>query len=188
MFSRRAAPIDEEVNGTYLARNYSYTFDMLQQSTEFTELFDKYKIERIELSVFLITNPDAITVLNGQGSGLPFNPTNWYPKLWWVIDHDGGSSETLATMRERQGVRCRVLKPNSPIKISFKPMVLGLAYKTATTQGFCPKTMAIDMADASVPHYGVHMVWDTNGIDVSDTYPFKFRIERKFIFKCMGVR
>lgn len=187
-FSRRAAPIDEEMNGLYLARNYAYQFDMLQQSSEFSELFDNYKITMIELRIQLLNVPSATTVLNGQGTGLPFNPTNWYPKVWYVIDHDGGSTETLGTMRERQGVRCRILQPNKDIVIRFRPKVNTLTYKTATTQGYAPKSIKLDMADASVPHYGVNMVFDSNGLDPSDSYPFKFRIERKFFFQCMGVR
>lgn len=185
MFSRRCAPITESMNGLFLARNYNYTFDMLQQSTEFTELFDAYKIERVELTIQMLNNPNAYTYLN---SGASTNACNFYPKLWWVIDHDGGVTETLGTMRERQGVRCRILQPNRSIKISFKPKVLGLAYKTASTQGFCPKAMKIDMADASVPHYGINMIFDSNGLDPNDTFPYLFQIERKLVFKCMGVR
>jgi len=176
------------MNGLYLARNYSYTFDMLQQSTEYTELFDNYRITMIELRIQLLNNPNAVTVLNGQGAGLPFNPTNWYPKLWYVIDKDGGATETLATMRERQGVRCRVLQPNREVVIRFRPACRTLTYTTATTQGFAPKNIKLDMADANVPHYGINMVFDTNGQDPQDTYPFKFRIERKFFFTCYGVR
>lgn len=189
-FSRRAAPIDEQMNGLFLARNYAYQFDMLQQSSEFTELFDNYKITMIELRIQMVNNPASAANLNQwvQTNLSTFPLTNWYPKLWWVIDHDGGSTETLGTMRERQGVRCRILQPNKDIVIRFRPKVNTLTYKTATTQGYAPKSIKLDMADASVPHYGVNMVFDSNGVDPSDSYPFYFRIERKFFFQCMGVR
>lgn len=189
-FSRRAAPIDEQMNGLFLARNYAYQFDMLQQSSEFTELFDNYKITMIELRIQMVNNPQSAANLNQwvQTNLSTFPLTNWYPKLWWVIDHDGGSTETLGTMRERQGVRCRILQPNKEIVIRFRPKVNTLTYKTATTQGYAPKSIKLDMADASVPHYGVNMVFDSNGVDPSDSYPFYFRIERKFFFQCMGVR
>lgn len=176
------------MNGLYLARNYNFTFDMLQQSTEFTELFDNYRITMIELRIQLIVNPNAAYPNNATTSSATVNPTNWYPKLWYVVDKDGGATETLATMRERQGVRCRVLQPNKEVVIRFKPAVRTLTYTTATTQGFAPKSIKLDMADANVPHYGINMVFDSNGQDPNDTYPFKFRMERKFFFTCTGVR
>jgi len=173
------------MNGLYLARNYSFTFDMLQQSTEYTELFDNYRITMIELKIQMINNVNSTWNLNTTANN---NATNWFPKLWYVIDKDGGATETLATMRERQGVRCRVLQPNKEIIIRFRPACRTLTYTTATTQGFAPKNIKLDMADANVPHYGVNMVFDSNGQDPLDTYPFKFRIERKFFFTCYGVR
>lgn len=159
---------------------------MLQQSTEFTELFDNYKITMIELRIQMLNNPSAFLYTNGAVNTQ--NQTNWYPKLWWVIDKDGGVTETLATMRERQGVRCRVLQPNKEIVIKFKPAVRVLTYQTLTTQGYAPKSIKLDLADAAVPHYGINMVFDSNGLDPTDIYPFKFRIERKFYFQCSGVR
>lgn len=158
---------------------------MLQQSTEFTELFDNYKINMIELRIQMISNPDSSNPLNTNTGG---NATNWYPKLWWVIDKDGGATETLSTMRERQGVRCKILQPNKDIVIRFRPKVQVLTYKTSTTQGYAPRAIKLDMADASVPHYGVNMVFDSNGFSPDLTYPFRFRIERKFFFMCSGVR
>lgn len=159
---------------------------MLQQSSEFTELFDNYRMTMIELRIQMLNNPNAIG--DSLPAGNSFNRNNWYPKVWWVIDKDGGVTETLATMRERQGVRCRILQPNREIVIRFRPAVRTLTYTTATSQGFAPKNIKLDMADANVPHYGINMVFDANGVDPMDTHPYKFRIERKFFFTCTGVR
>lgn len=156
--------------------------------SEFSALFENYRITKISVTFQLINNvtslqyPGAPTLLgNGQ-------PTCWYPKLWYTVDHDGGGSENITTMKERQGVKCRILQPNKTIKVSFKPMCRTLTYKTATTEGFAPRNIKLDMADTNVPHYGLLYLVDTNGIDPNDTYPFKIAMETKFYFTCSGVR
>jgi len=166
------------------SENLVYTFDQMVGYTEFSALFENYRITKITVTFQLISNPDA-RYTPGAATD---NVTNWYPKLWYTIDHDGGSDETLTTMKERQGLKCKILKPDSTIKVSFTPMCRTLTYKTATTEGFAPKNIKLDMADVNVPHYGLLYLIDTNGVDPNDTYPFKVAMETKFNFTCTGVR
>lgn len=187
-FSRRCARIDEEMNGLYLARFYEVSFSDLVQSSDFSNMFDQYRLTKVTFTVQMINVPTslqppntAITLANGQ-------TTNWYPKVWYVVDHDGGSTETISSIKERQGVRCRILQPNKELRISFKPMCRTLTYSTSSSTGYAPKNIKIDMSDTNVEHYGLHMVFDSNGLDPTDTYPFKFVVERKVYFTCYGVR
>jgi len=178
--------VTEEINGLYLSRHYTRKFNDMVAFGEFTNLFDQYRIESITMTFQLINNPDATWPLNsGSSAG---NSTNWYPKMWYVVDYDGGSTETISSMKERQGVKCRIMQPNKLIKVTFRPKVNTLVYMTSTTQGFAPKSVMLDMADVTVPHYGLMVVWDTNGIDVSDTYPMKISVETRIKFSCKGVR
>jgi len=173
------------VDSVIKSENLVYKFDDLVGYTEFSALFENYRITKIVVTFQLINNPDHTLVLNDAGHN---TPSNWYPKMWYTVDHDGGSDETLTTMKERQGVRCRILQPNRTIKVSFKPMCRTLTYKTASTEGFAPKNIKLDMADVNVPHYGLLYLVDTNGIDPSNDYPFKIAMETKFYFTCTGVR
>lgn len=175
----------ESINGVYLARYYTVKFDDMVAYGEFTNLFDNYRIEKVTMTFQLINNPTAYHPLN---LGTPATSTNWWPKMWYVRDYDGGVTETISSMKERQGVKCRVLEPNKMIKISYVPRVRSLIYKTSTTEGYAPKQVRLDMSDATVPHYGLHVVYDTNGIDVIDTYPFKIAVETKIKFSASGVR
>jgi len=176
----------EEINGVFLARYYSCKFDDIVAYGEFTQLFENYRIEKVTMTFQLINNPDAAWPLNsGSSTG---NVSNWYPKMWYVRDYDGGVTETISSMKERQGVKCHVLQPNKTFKITYVPMVRSLVYKTTTTEGFAPKRLRLDIADITVPHYGLHVVYDTNGIDVNDSYPFKIAVETKIKFSCKGVR
>lgn len=189
-FSRRCAVITEEMNGLYLARMYEISFSDLVQSTDFSSMFDQYRITKVTFSIQMVTNPDSAAytnaIANVNTANIPL--TNWFPKLWYVVDHDGGATETISSIKERQGVRCRILQPNRELRISFMPKCRTLTYSTSTSTGYAPKNIKIDMTDVNVEHYGLQCVFDSNGIDPSDTYPFKFTIERKIYFTCYGVR
>lgn len=184
-FSRHCAAQTVEMNGTFLSRQYEVQFNDMIQSSDFTSLFDMYRITKVTFKFQLINVPESYFSTNVNGAG---NLTNWYPKMWYVMDYDGGSTETLNSIRERQGVKCRILRPNKEIKVSFTPRCRILTYKTASTEGYAPKNIKIDMNDTDIPHYGLAVVFDTNGLDPNDSYPFKIAVERKITFRCYGVR
>jgi len=183
-FSRRKLMDTITVTDVIESDNLIYTFDQLVGYTEFSALFENYRITKIKVTFQLINNPDARFT---PGAAVD-QVANWYPKIWYTVDHDGGSDETLTTMKERQGIRCRILKPSNTITVSFTPMCRTLTYKTATTEGFAPKNIKLDMADVNVPHYGLLYLIDTNGINPNDTYPFKVAMETQMFFTCSGVR
>jgi len=186
VFSRSLAADSYTLSATEFAVNREYKFNEILSVGEFSSLFENYRINKITVKIQLITNPDATYALNMGGS--IGNYSNWFPKLWYCVDPDGSSGDTIASMKERQGVRCSILRPNKAIKVSFKPMCRTLAYRTSTSEGFSPKNIRIDMVDLDVPHYGLTMVFDSNGVDPNDTYPFKINVETKYTFTCSGVR
>jgi len=184
-FSRFCNATEATVNGTFLSGNIVTSFNQMVQSSDFSGLFDQYRINKVVLFINIVNNPDAGQWVN---SATAVNQSNWYPKIWYIPDYDGGSTETLSSIRERQGVRCRFLKPNSVVKISFTPRCRVLAYSTSTATGYSPKNIKIDMTDTNVEHYGLNYVIDMQGVDVTDTQPYVVRIERKLYFTCYGVR
>lgn len=157
----------------------------LVQVSDFTSLFDQYRIRKVIVKFQMLNNPVAYTYLN---SGLSTNANNWYPKLWYIPDYDGGAEETISSIKERQGVKCRIFNPNSAITISFTPKCRTLTYSTASSTGYAPRNIQIDMSDTNVEHYGLKYVIDANQQDPNDTFPFKFVIEKKIFFTCTGVR
>lgn len=176
------------MNGVYKAGEIKTSFNQLVQHTDFTALFDQYRINKVTITVQMINNPDAAAYLNPSGSSWYNNTTNWYPKLWYIFDADGGADETIASIKERQGVKCRILQPNKTIKISWRPQCRVLTYSTSTSTGYSPKNIKVDMTDTNVEHFGLKYVFDTNQLDPVDTAPFKFAIETKLHFTCYGVR
>lgn len=176
------------MNGLFKAGEIRTSFSQLVQHTDFTALFDQYRINKVTLTVQMINNPDANNYINAQGVAPPVNTTNWYPKLWYIFDADGGSDETISSIKERQGVKCRILMPNKTIKISWRPMCRVLTYSTATSTGYSPKNIKVDMTDTNVEHFGLKYVFDANQTDTLDAAPFKFVFETKLHFTCYGVR
>lgn len=178
------------MNGLFLARAYEISFSDLVASTEFSALFDQYRITKVTYTIQMVNNPNSAAYTNAAPYVNNANPTlvNWYPKVWYVVDYDGGSTETIATIKERQGVRCRILQPNKELRISFRPKCRTLTYSTSSSTGYAPKNIKIDFTDTNVEHYGLQVVFDSNGVDPNDDYPFKFIVERKVYFTCYGVR
>lgn len=165
-----------------------FQLDMVKNYSEFTALYDRYKITGVKVMVQLITNPDANNiVLNGSVS----NPNNIYPKVWWCPDYDDGSATTLDALKERAQTKCRVLRPNSTISFFIKPAVLAQTYRTAVTTGYAPKwNQYIDIGQTDVPHYGFKMVVESLGQNIYNlsNVAFYVRLEYKYYLTLKDVR
>jgi len=185
-FSRFSTAADITCNGTTQTGQWFFKFDDILGHAEFGAMFDSFKITKCVVNLQLITNPDSIFA---QNTTTTYQASNWFPKFWYIRDYDGGSADSLAQIKERQGVKFFVLRPNKTYKIAISPMVAVQTYRTATTTGYAPKRLFLDMANGTdVPHYGVNYVVDALGLDPDNTYPFKIRYEIKFYFTCKDVR
>lgn len=188
-YSRWTEPATKDFVSPGLNMDFSFKFNDLISYSEFQTLYDQFRIDYVIVNIQLINNVTSLqppgtttTQANGQEA-------NMYPRLWYVRDYDFGSSETLSSIKERQGVKCVVLQPNRPLRIKVVPKVPVQTYRTSTTTGYGPKRMFLDFANGvDVPHYGLFTVFDTYGINVSDTFPYKVRHEVKYYFTCKDVR
>lgn len=186
-FSRFSTAATIECNGTTQTGQWFFKFDDILGHAEFGAMFDSFKITKCVVNLQLISNPDAFLYTNGAVNNQ--NLSNWYPKFWYIRDYDGGSADSLAQIKERQGVKFFVMRPNKTYKIAISPMVAVQTYRTATSTGYAPKRLFLDMANGvDVPHYGVNYVVDALGQDPDNSQPFKIRYEIKFYFTCKDVR
>jgi len=190
-YSRYSSAVTLDVTATTLQDERQFKFEDILSYSEFTALYDSYKMTKVVMMIQLISNPDSAYPLNTSSTGFLTNPTNWYPRWWYIKDYDGGGADSLATIKERQGVKCFVLRPNKIHRIVIRPKVLIQTYAGATSTGYLQsqsKSLFIDMANTAVPHYGLNSVIDCMGQDPSDSYPFKIRVEFKYFFTCKDVR
>jgi len=186
-FSRYCAASTELIDSTELDKAYEFQFNDLLGSGEFSALFDRYRLDKCVVSFQLVNNPDAYHY--PAGSPLVATSTNFYPKMWYIKDYDDSVAEAIVTLKERVGVKCRILQPNKTVSIVVRPAVAAMVYQTAIATGYGPKwNQYIDMTHTTVPHYGLKVAFDTNAMDPVDTQPFRVRVEKKYFFTCKDVR
>lgn len=164
----------------YVSTALTYSLDKVINFSDFTNLFDLYKVHKVELFISL-QNPNPENTQNSNLIGQTF-----YPKLWYFNDDDDQGAPTLAQFRERQGVRYRILMPNRIIKIVCYPKIQTMTYRTLTSTGY--QAMRPNFIDANidfnVPHYGTKLCLDMNG-QSSTGYNTNVKVEAKYhlIFK-----
>lgn len=168
----------------------AYTFQVsdVLSIAEFGALFDSYKIKKVVINIQLVNNPNS-TIQPANTPAATSNSENFYPKLWYIRDYDDNTTETLLQMKERAGVKYRVMRPNSVLKIVLKPKVQIQAYKTAVSSGYIPKgNQWLDMGDTTIPHYGLKLCSDNLGLDPLSTAGFRYRIDVRYHMAFKGVR
>jgi len=191
-FSRWAANITGTTSATapnmkisFPAGGSAYTQALTMQlanlpnATDFQNLFDMYKIDKVDFVFSLIQNPD-----NTQSS---VNLTDaYYPRMWYVYDADDANPIGLDAIRQVQGARYRMLKPNEFVKLSVVPKFQSLSYKTSTSEGFRPSTGFLDIQDTDIPHFGLKVVVDFNGNNTQRTYDVQ--CQARYHISCKGVQ
>lgn len=159
---------------------------MLPNVSDFSALFDRYRITKVLVYFQLVTNPDSNSYLNQTAIS---NQANWYPKLWYTPDYDDSNTLTKTDIQQYAKAKCAVLKPNEVVTVAVYPAVTVQTYRSAATTGYSPNwKLWIDMGQTDVPHYGLKYVIDTNQIDIADDYPFKLNVEYKYFLDCKDVR
>lgn len=122
---------------------FSFSLNQLPNASEFTALFDQYKIISIKYRFKLRADP-------GSGTGT-------YPTLFYRRDHDDDNNPVSIDELEQSNLtRHVVLRPNSWVKIGVKPSILqaGLT-QTGTTMVFPKYNTWIDCSYPDVKHYGL---------------------------------
>lgn len=153
---------------------YSFSLSQLPGLTDFTTLFDRYKITHVQLKFYLKQDPSA----QAAASAI-------YPKLYSVKDYDDATSPAnVDELRQHSKCRIAVLHPNRPVTLNVKPAVLAQAYRGVSTVTYSPQWKTwIDMAQTDVPHYGLKLAID----DLTVT-TYQVLVEGKMWFQCKDVR
>lgn len=173
--------------GTSFPIAWSFCLNDVGNLSEFTSLFDRYMITGVQMSLQLVSNPDADAARGTAGAATLAT----YPKLWYAIDHDDVAVTTLAQLKEYGNVKCKILRPNSVVKIYVPaPRTASLVSQTSGAQpAGVNRPQWLDCGYPNVEHYGLKTVIDTNGISVSaSSNPFRVKIEMKYYFRCKDVR
>lgn len=175
-------------NVTEIDVGQNFTIGSVPNVSEFSTLFDQYKIRRVVITMKLLNVPEnsAAPMLNYANYG------NFYPTIWWVNDYDDSGPVTLAAIKEFHGVKHRVLFPNRELKMSVAPTVLTQMFRTTLTTGYAPKKATwLDIAATDIPHYANKFVVDLEGMNTAVLDPLqlpRIKINYQVFFQCKGVR
>lgn len=146
--------------------------------SDFTSLFDQYKLTYVKLMFKLQQDPSAQTAVN-----------SFYPTMYHCVDHDDVSAPTsIDDLRQHGRTRMSVLRPNRYTVIKVKPSVL---YEVARNAGLGTTTVApkwrqwIDMAHTDTIHYGLKYALD-NTFNLNPNYSLE--VQAQYWFQCRDTR
>lgn len=146
------------VSGTsFTGAAYSiYLAGFLPNYSEFSAMFDQYRLRTILMKFRLVAPPEA--------NNTPLT-LQYYPDIICTVDHDDANTPAdMATLRQYGKSKFGILKPNYWFTYRCHPTANFQVYRSAVTTAYAPANSRvwIDIAQNDVPFYGVKV-----GVDVS---------------------
>lgn len=92
-----------------------FSFDMIAQHPQYADLFDEYRIDKV-VATFR-WSPSAYVVTNSTAA----YSGNLSPQLYFKVDHNDDTADTLAVMKESMKTHSKMLKYDEPFTISLRP-------------------------------------------------------------------
>lgn len=127
-------------------RGYAAKLSDLPNYTEFTALFDMYKIHLVKTTVIFDKNSASVSTASA---------TNFIPNLIWVIDRDDATALGSLTEYEQYD-DFKIRRLDKPVKIFWRPKVASAVYSGGAFTGYSSVGQRwIDCASPSTEHYGL---------------------------------
>lgn len=140
-----------------IAGQEDFRLSSLDGYTDFTNLFDRYKINGIkwELSCF---NGEA-DMGNASAWVADLKTTSGTIKVHTCNDYDDNTPiGSIKEMAQYSTYKRTSLQGQKQVKRYIRPRVLAMAYETAVSTAYSPKVMYIDCNDSATPHYGIKFI------------------------------
>lgn len=146
--------LSDTLNTRQVGASMLFKLDSVQDSNDFANLFDRYKIIGVKLKFLYqcnLANSDSTT------------GTNALPLLSYTFDADDATQPTqLEDVQKKQYCHQRILNGNGMFSIYLKPRILKEVYNSAISTGYnSAKAAWLDTNSAAIPHYGLKM-WLNN--------------------------
>lgn len=144
----------------------SFNLNALPNVTEFTSLFDQYRINAVKITFM------------PRGNSAEVGTNNNNTKLFTVIDYDDDTAPaTLDALLQYETLKTTTVARDHTRYM--KPRFAVTTYQTALTTGYGSRTGWIDCESNLVPHYGlkywVPAVAGANIVDIKTEYYVSFR-------------
>lgn len=134
-----------------------FQLDQAIDYTDFTALFDRYKIVGVKLKVMYQCN----SAMSAYPGALPI--------MTYAFDCDDNTSPANKNaVATKLYAKTRVLNANRPFTIFFKPRITKQVYHGGITSGYTSeKSTWIDCSNPDVAHYGMK-IWINNWLTDTD--------------------
>lgn len=167
--------VGSDSNGTYtIPFSAQFLLSYVQGSTEFTNLFDRYRICKVVVKIINLSNSATV---NGQGL---------LPTIMTSMDYDDSavpSASTLQSFMQRGDVKETRLSGTKTIVLRPRPAMS--LYQGAFTGYAIPgKAPYINSANPDVPHYGFKGFLRNVNLNPNTTSQTAFRFDTYVYFAC----
>lgn len=155
-------PLLATTDSTDLVYSYNFTLDSIPNYSEWTALFDMYKINRVVVEIMPAVNVDNANV--NTGSLTTYSTFNNL-RIFTCVDYNSFQGTTIDSIREYSN--CKVTRYTRGQKRHFRPMAT-IAGSSGTTAGMQFTQLGnpwIQCTNASVPHYSLAVGIDTSLLD-----------------------
>lgn len=171
--------------GTFV---YEMSLNNIPNVTEFSNLFDQYKIHKVVLKIVSYQTSSTVAPSDGTVGGL----TGGF--FHYAIDHDdvsvpAASEVGVNTLRQYPSYKKRRIVQNRPTVIVIRPKVQTTMLGNLGGDAYGParRNPWIDMGYLTVPHFGlkgvVEMFNPNDNVSIIPLY-----IETTYYFSCKGIR
>lgn len=146
----------------YQYGSMSFTLNSLPGYTEFTNLFDQYRIKKVLVQAFPFMTQESDTTTTPARN-----------IFHWCVDHTDVTSPA-AESDVLQYDNHKTLQAFKPFNMSLTPVAATTVWQGVSSNGYAPAKPAswIDCKSYGVQHYGIKYVWNNNNsnIDYMDFY------------------
>lgn len=156
--------------------SFAFQFSNVPNVSEYTALFDQYKISYVKLMFKLNQDPSTQTSVN-----------SFYPTMYYCVDHDDAvPPSSIDDLRQHGRTKMAVLRPYKYVVVKIKPSVLLEMFRSAGNTTVTPKwNQWVDMAHPDTYHYGLKYAFD-NSFNLNPNYSVE--VQAKFWFSCRDTR
>lgn len=156
-----------------------WSLNDLPSNTDFTNLFDRYEIEQVDIEINDLHNSSTGT------NGITAMPT-----ITYVPDFDDSAVPANASIvSQYQRAKTWTFRGDGkPLKISIKPRVQVPVYRAGMTSAYSAGVSGtkVDLAYPDVPHYGLKMWFEnchsgTSPVVGQTNLTFKIKYHLKFL-------
>lgn len=151
-----------------LGHAFPFGLSLLPNYSEFTNLFDRYRIRQVDVRIVLEQNNST---------------TSRYPTVWAYMDDDDASIPlTRNAVLERQSVRPFTFSDAKTVySVSIQPRWL---LDGTNKHSLAPRDMWIDMSTPAVSHYGLKLWID----GYNNSFDSIINVDATIHFECQCVR